>query len=90
MVFPVGTSASSYTPATLTNFGTADNFTINVQPKVLSGGTNGNAYIAGVVNRTWNINKSTPGTANVTITLQWNSGDELTGFTRNACLHFAL
>ena len=55
-----------------------------MQPGVLSGGTNGNAYIAGVVNRTWNINKSTAGAANATVTLQWNSGDELTGFTRNA------
>ena len=83
-VFPVGASLSSYTPATVTNSGTADDFTVNVQPQVLSGGTTGNAYIAGVVNRTWNINKSTAGAANVTVTLQWNSGDELTGFTRNA------
>jgi hypothetical protein len=81
-VFPVGT-ASSYTPATLTNLGTADNFNINVQPQVLSGGTTGSPYIAGVVNRTWNINKSTAGAGNVTVTLQWNAGDELSGFTRN-------
>ena len=82
-VLPVGTSASSYTPAALTNFGTTDNFSINVQPQVLSGGTTGNPYIAGVVNRTWNINKSTAGAGNVTVTLQWNAGDELSGFTRN-------
>src|SRR4029079_4371346 len=51
MLFPVGTSAS-YTPVTLTNAGTADDFTVNVQPQVLSGGSSGSRYVAGVVNRT--------------------------------------
>lgn len=82
-VFPVGTSPASYTPATLTNVGTIDNFNMNVQPLVLSGGITGNKYISGVVNKTWNIEESIPGAGNVVLTLQWNAEDELAGFTRD-------
>lgn len=80
--FPVGTS-TSYTPATLTNMGLADNFDVNIQPLVLSDGSTGTPYIAGAVNQTWNINKATTGPADVTLNLQWNAADELTGFKRN-------
>ena len=82
-VFPVGVSTSSYNPATLTNFGTTDNFRVNVQPQVWSGGIAGSAYTDGVVNRTWNVDESIPGASDVTLTLQWNAEDELAGFTRN-------
>ncbi len=82
--FPVGISSSSYTPATLTNVGTIDNFSVNVQPQVLSGGNAGRAYTSAVVNRTWSIDESIPGGSNVSLTLQWNAADELAGFTRNA------
>jgi len=83
-VFPEGTSDSSYTPATLTNWGTPDSFRISVHPEVFAQGTAGNAYIAGVVNKTWDIHKSLPGGANVSLSFQWNASDELNGFTRTA------
>ncbi len=57
-IFPVGPSVTSYTPATLVNLGTPDNFKVNVQPGILSGGTSRDPYIAGVVNRTWHINET--------------------------------
>ena len=82
-VFPVGPDALAYNPATIINNGTPDNFSVNVQPHVLLGGTNGYAYTAGVVDRTWNIEESVPGTVNADVTLQWNAADELSGFPRN-------
>jgi Secretion system C-terminal sorting domain len=83
-VFPVGPSISSYNPAGITNAGTADNFRVNIQSQVLSGGTTGSPYVSGIVNRTWNVDESTAGASDVALTLQWNAEDELTGFTRSA------
>ena len=40
-------------------------------------------YIAGIVNRTWNINESIPGASDVSLTLQWEGDDELGGIARN-------
>jgi len=82
-VFPVGSSTSSYNPVTITNTGTPDNFSVNVQPQVLSGGSNGNPYTTGVVNRTWNIEESNPGGSIAIVSLEWKSEDELSGFNRN-------
>jgi hypothetical protein len=82
-LFPIGPATNFYNPASILNSGTADNFMMNVQPQVLSGGTSGNPYVSGVVNRTWNVEESTPGGSDVTLKIQWNATDELPGFTRN-------
>lgn len=82
-IFPVGADTVSYDPATILNTGTQDNFSVSVTPHVLSGGTTGYAYTAGVVDRTWHIAESVPGSSNVSLTLQWNAADELRGFPRN-------
>ena len=82
-IFPVGPNALAYNPATIANNGTPDNFSVSVRPHVLPGGTNGSAYTAGVVDRTWNIEEAVPGAANATVMLQWNTADELSGFPGN-------
>jgi hypothetical protein len=85
--YPIGISSSSYTPAQLDVSGTStvDNFKMKVSQTVYSAGTTGTAYTANVVDRTWDITEGTAGGSSLTITSQWNSGDELSGFTRAAC-----
>ncbi len=77
--FPVG-NGTSYTPATLTNTGTADDFTVNV-----AAGTPCNADPFQSVNRVWTITEGTPGGSIADITLQWNQSDENLTFIRLLC-----
>ncbi len=85
--YPIGISSASYTPVTLTvvNTTTVDNFSAKASQSVLVDGTSGAAYSADVVDRTWNIAEGTTGGSNVTLTVQWNAGDELTSFDRTVC-----
>lgn len=80
--FPVGRSA--YNAATLTNFGTADKYSIRVIDNVTDIGTNADAgptTSMAVVNRTWMINEQVAGGSNVTLGLNWNDAPEhLNGF----------
>jgi hypothetical protein len=77
--FPVGNGAT-YTPATLTNTGTADDFTVNV-----AAGTPCNADPFQSVNRVWTITEATPGGSVADITMQWNQADENLTFIRLLC-----
>ena len=86
--FPIGTSVNSYNPALINNLGTADTYGVRVIPLLSSaydntGNPNGTPITSFVVNRTWIINENAIGGTNATITLQWNSADELTNFKRN-------
>ncbi|RYZ59029.1 MAG: hypothetical protein EOO14_08920, partial [Chitinophagaceae bacterium] len=89
-IFPVGTSLTSYNPATLTNTGAADQIRVRVQPSVFTAGTSGTAVADKAVNRTWLVEEDVPGGSNVTLTVQWNAADELPGFSRTAAIlsHF--
>ena len=90
--FPVGNSVGSYTPATITNNGTAQQFSV----RVIGGLFNSynltypespatTAYTGSAVNKTWFINRHNNGqVANATVQLQWNAGDELPGLNRSA------
>ncbi|MCH2045992.1 MAG: T9SS type A sorting domain-containing protein [Saprospiraceae bacterium] len=80
VVFPVGNS--SYNPATLTNAGDIDNLSIRVLDQVFSSGASGTAILSDVVNRTWMIEEDLIGGSDVTVLLQWNTADELSGFDR--------
>jgi hypothetical protein len=80
VVFPVGNS--SYTPVTLNNTGTADNFNVRVENAIYLDGTSGNAITTDVVNATWYIDETTANGSDVTATFQWNASDELTDFDR--------
>ena len=78
--FPVGRTA--YNPATLTNSGTSDKFSVRVINNVTDDGTAiGTTTSMAVVNRTWMINEQTTGESNVTLRLQWNDVPEhINGF----------
>ncbi len=79
VVFPVG--KSSYNPATLTNTGTADNFSVRVYDYVSTTGVEGGAQTTGqVVNRTWMVSEALTGGSDVMLKMQWNTGEELNGF----------
>ncbi len=82
VTFPVG--VSSYNPATLTNDGAGASetgFSMRVVESVLSDGTSGSATTKPVVNRTWQIDNDNTGAANASLTLQWNSGETVNGFS---------
>lgn len=80
VTYPVGNSA--YNPISLQNSATAttDNYAVKVSD---SKPTNfaGNEHI---VNRSWEITEEVADGSNLTVTTQWNSGEELTDFDRTA------
>ncbi len=89
-VFPIGSSANSYTPATVTNNGTSQQFNARAidglstsynttYPETVTGAVFTNSS----VNKTWFINKQNTGQiVNAAVQLQWNAGDELPGLNR--------
>jgi len=82
VVFPVG--KSSYNPATLTNTGTLDEFSVRVYDYVSATGVEGGVQAsAQVVNRTWVVNEATSGGSSVKLKMQWNTGEETNGFVYN-------
>lgn len=74
---PIGTT-TNYNPITISNSGSIDTFSLNVQDGISN-------TINGAVNTTWNIEEATPGNSNVAITLTWNQAQENTLFMRNLC-----
>lgn len=85
ILFPVGTNTSSYTPITVNNSGTADAFNVRVFDNVYLLGTSGAVISSDVVNKTWMIDEVVAGGSNVTLTAQWNTVDEASGFDRTSC-----
>jgi len=86
-LFPVGT-LTNYAPATVTNIGDVDIFSVRVADNVYqqySGEAgSGSPYTSGAVNHTWFINEAVAGGSDATVTLQWNGVQELPGFDRAA------
>ncbi len=83
VTFPVG--KNSYTPARLSNSGTSDVFDVRVTDEVFTEGTSGILVDQDNVDLTWFINEGTAGGSDASLTLQWNTAEELTGFNRTAC-----
>jgi hypothetical protein len=79
-VFPIGTSAGSYTPATVANSGSPDQFCGHVADGI---SRQGNPVTSHVVNKTWDVSEGTAGGSNATLTLQWNAADEAGSFDRS-------
>lgn len=82
VLFPIGANDSSYTPVSVGNTGTANDFGVRVQQGVYTNGYSGNPVLQEAVNRTWFIQPSGSG-ANAAVTLTWNSTDELPYFNHN-------
>ncbi len=87
-LFPVG--SSSYTPVTVTNAGTADDFRVRVFSGVYTSGTSGGLHpdYLHSVNKTWLVEENVAGGSNVTLNVQWNQSDENSSFTRGNCALF--
>lgn len=84
MLFPVGTSSATYSPAYITNAGPSNSFSVTVSDGVRD--RNNNLITSFVVNKTWDVkNETTNNTDNVRLRLQWNSIDEQPGFNRSSC-----
>lgn len=83
---PLGTSASSYSPITLSNAGTADNFYFRVKDSVYQGAYPGAApaLTQNAINCSWMVYEDVPGGSNLTTKLQWSATQELPGFNRSA------
>lgn len=87
--FPIGSSVSNYTPATLTNSGTSDNIGLRVMDSVYSaydgnGVPTGNALNPNrEVNKTWILNEATAGGSNLALSLTWNVADQGASFDKN-------
>ena len=81
LVFPVGNS--QYNPATLSNSGTTDVIAIRLEDVVLDRYPIGTPETEGAVFRTWQIEERTAGGSSVTMTLEWEQGQELPNFDRN-------
>ncbi len=72
-VFPVGTS-SYYLPVTVNPSSSGQTFAVFVFQGATTTGIAGGTPLsnkAGIVDAVWNVNRTTGGTANATITLQW-------------------
>jgi len=80
VTYPVGNSA--YNPVTLQNSatGTTDTYTVLVQDNEPKG-----TVTSDMVDRSWVVTETTSGDSKLTVTPQWNSGEELTGFDRTNC-----
>ena len=80
VLFPVGSNGTAYNPVSITNSGTADNFSVNVNVS-----TPGGLTAANTLSNTWVIAEGTAGGSDATIGLQWVSGREGASFDRTNC-----
>ncbi|MCE1166189.1 MAG: T9SS type A sorting domain-containing protein [Bacteroidetes bacterium] len=75
--YPVGNG--SYTPVTLNNSGTLDNFSVNIKNTF-----DNPPASTKVVKKQFNISEGIYGGSSVTMSLQWNRADEDTSFNRQS------
>jgi hypothetical protein len=80
--YPVGPTSAIYSPVELTNSGTADHFSVRVEPLARQRGAQGPPLASDAVNLTWHILEGQLGGSNVALALQWNGTDELPSFDR--------
>ncbi len=76
VVFPIGTSSSSYNPVVLTNTGTADNYTVSVKNNFDHAVPDADK----VVNKQWIIHEDVAGGSDVTAKFGWQAADQASAF----------
>lgn len=80
-IFHIGTTATAYSPVTLTNTGAPDTFSARVT--TATGTAFATAY-PGRVNLLWVLGQGSPtGTKNASVTMQWEIRDETGAFDRS-------
>jgi|GEM_PF-1916858 len=72
-IYPIGSSELDYTPATLTNSGTADCYDGRVFFNTFLDGVSGGSWNPQTVARTWKFEEETAGGSNVIVDLQHNT-----------------
>ncbi len=83
VIFPVGTA--TFNPVTLTNAGTSDTYGV-VAKEGLPDSFTGTTHI---VDRSWVVSEAVPDGSDLTVTTQWNSGEELSDFDpTKSCVGF--
>jgi hypothetical protein len=82
--FPVGTSISSYSPASIYNRGAADTFKVRVFDDVYSYGTQGGLQNVVSVGKTWDAQERNAGGSDVYLTLEHEALTEGSGYNRNS------
>ena len=87
VLFPVGTSATSYTPATLSQTGllAEDTYSVRAADNAYSNYTVSGAGLGSALNfrnvkKTWFLAEEVPGNSNITLALQWSAADASTDF----------
>ncbi|MDW3194901.1 MAG: LamG-like jellyroll fold domain-containing protein [Cytophagales bacterium] len=80
VTYPIGTS-TNYTPIFFTNLGSTATFAIRTFDGIYTENTSGTAITSEVINKTWDVNATGSG-FNVTLSIQWNTADETSGFDR--------
>jgi len=88
--FPVGMNTVRPNAVSLTNTGTSDAYSVRLFSGVntsynISGTPNGTAINTNSVAATWLISENVSGGSNATVTLQWWSGDQYSGFIPGNC-----
>lgn len=87
VVFPIGT-LTNYNPISLTNTGTADQYSsrviVGAFPTYTGNVPSGAAVSSNAVAANWIVSESVNGGSNLSVTLQWNGTQELSGFTRGS------
>ncbi len=83
--FPVGFDKYTYNPITLTENGTADDYSVRCLEHALLQGSTGSPISNGGIDAGWYVEQANSGGANVDILAQWKSSDELTGFDKTHC-----
>lgn len=76
VVFPIGTSAESYSPVAIRNNGNADMFRARVFDNVYRNAISGSAMLDTFIYKTWNIGRNSNGTGNVALTFQHMNVEE--------------
>lgn len=82
VLFPVGATSTRYTPVTLSNTGSADDFSVRTFPHVYLNGTAGTTETRDGLDQTWVIEESQIGGSVCSLTFGWTDADERVGFTR--------
>ncbi|MFZ4796506.1 MAG: T9SS type A sorting domain-containing protein [Bacteroidia bacterium] len=85
-LIPIGASVNSFNGISISNSGTTDNFSFriidNVYPSYSGQTPSGSTITSNAVDKTWFISEGTAGGSNASLTFEWNTANELTGFTR--------
>ena len=93
VLFPVGTSTTSYTPATLkqNQAQSEDTYSVRVAPNAYlkysaAGDGIGSPVVYKNVQRTWFVDEEVDGNSSITLGLQWNTAEAVASFA-NATAH---